>query len=248
MTGKEGTHLPLEDLLKPGGGAWNLLGKVQWKKSKLATFQGQPALCVFYGKGSGTSSDPGVGGMSFEACPKGVAGNKCKISFEVYFEKGWHFSKGGKIGGLFIGEGNASGYRHSDTASSHRIMWKKDGAAISYIYPPSNLKQEDADLKASGCGIGYFIDVFPAGTLKVGAWNSVTLGVKMNSFEGGRPNPDGVSYLEVNGKSAKLRNVRWSRSSDLKISKFDFNTFFGGPDPAVKDCIAYFRNFKVLPW
>jgi len=238
----------LEDLRKPGGGVWNLEGKVDWKKSELVTFRGQPAVRVFYGKGSGTSKDPGVGGFSFTARPAGVPGQKSKISFEVFFEEGWHFSKGGKMGGLFVGHGHASGYRHSDTGSSHRIMWKKDGAAIAYVYPPDNLAQEDPKLKPEGCGIGYFVDLFPAGTLKVGAWNTVTLGVKMNSFAHGRPNPDGVASLEVNGTQAKLRNVRWSRSPDLEISSFDFNTFFGGPDPAVKDCVAYFRNFRVLPW
>lgn len=242
------TNLPLEDLLKPGGGVWNLQGKVSWKKSRLTTFQGQPALRVQYDKGSGTSKDPGVGGMGFEAKPHGLAGDKCKVAFEVFFEKGWHFSKGGKFGGLFVGRGHASGYRHSDTGSSHRIMWKKDGAAISYIYPPDNLRQEDPNLKPDGCGIGYFQEVFTPGTFKVGEWNSVVLGIKMNTFEHGKPNPDGVAYLEVNGKSAKLRNIRWSRSPDLNISSFDWNTFFGGPDPAVKECVAYFRNFRMLPW
>ena len=241
--------LPVEDLLEKGGGAWNMDGKVNWKRSSVAEFQGRPALKMVFEKNSGTSSDPGVGGMLFEAVPDGMGSSRAAIAFDVFFEDGWHFSKGGKLmGGFFVGEGNASGYRHCETASSHRIMWQRDGGVISYVYPPAGLRQEDPKLKDSGHGIGYFGDVFPAGTLKVGRWNSLVLGLKMNTFTNGQPNPDGVAYLEVNGRSAAKKDIRWSRSPDLAISKLDLNTFFGGPDPAVKDCVAYVRNFKMVPW
>lgn len=239
-------ELPVEDLLKPRGGAWNVDGRVNWKRSGVDTVQGRPALRVFYGKRSGTSSDPGIGGVAFTAVPKGLPADRAMMSFDVFFAPGWHFSKGGKFGGFMMGHGDASGYRHTDTASSHRIMWKENGGAISYIYPPSNLKQEDPKLQASGCGIGYFHDLFPAGTLKVGAWNSVQIGVKLNTFTGGKPNADGVAVLTVNGTTGVLDNVRWTRSPDLRISSFAFNTFFGGPDPAVTDCTAYYRDFKLL--
>lgn len=238
-------QLPLADLGKPGGGAWNLQGRVNWKTSKLDTFQGQPALRVSYAKNSGTSKDPGVGGMLFTAAPKGLPAREARVAWDVYFDKGWHFSKGGKIGGLFVGQGVASGYRHSPDASSHRIMWQRDGGAISYVYPPTGLAQADPKLQASGCGIAYFKEAFPAGTLKVGSWNSVVLGVKLNTFTDGKPNADGVAYLEVNGKAATKSDVRWARSPDLLIERFEFNTFFGGPDPAVCDCTAYYRNFRL---
>lgn len=240
--------LPVKDLLKEQGGVWNLKGKVNWKKSSVVQFDGRACLRAFYGKGSGTSSDPGVGGVAFTARPDAMRPHESVMAFDVFFEEGWNFSKGGKIGGFFIGEGNASGYRHSDTASSHRIMWKKDGAAIAYIYPPSNLKQEDASLKPEGCGIAYFMSTFAPGTLKIGAWNSVVIGVRMNSFSDGKPNPDGVALLGVNGITRTKTDIRWSRSPDLSISSFDFNTFFGGPDPSVKDCAAYYANFRLVGW
>ena len=239
--------LEIADLAREGGGAWGLRRPVNWKKSSIQTFQGRPALRVFYGKGSGTSSDPGVGGMAIVAVPKALDPQASAISFEVFFDKGWHFSKGGKIGGFFVGAGVASGYRHSDTGASHRVMWKADGGAISYIYPPGNLRQEDPKLKPEGHGIGYFGDLFPTGTLRVGEWNSVMLGVRMNSFTKGRPNPDGVALLTINGKTGIKKDIRWSRSPDLVISSLDINTFFGGPDPAVRDCTAYFRDFRLVP-
>lgn len=228
------------------GKEWNLRGRVNWKKSGLDTFQGQPALRVFYGKGSGTSSDPGVGGVAFAAAPEGMGKREAHMSFEVWFDKGWKWSKGGKIGGWFVGHGNASGYRHSPTGSSHRIMWQRDGGAISYIYPPSDLKQEDPALRAEGHGIAFFKDIFPAGTLKVGQWNRISIGIKMNTFtKDGKPNADGVATLTINGKTGTKSDIRWSRAPDLLISTFDFNTFFGGPDPAEVDCVAFYRNFVM---
>lgn len=241
-------RLRVEDLKVHGGGAWRLQHEPAWKKSSVETFQGKPALRVFYGKGSGTSAHHGVGGMTFVAVPHGLPGTQALMAFEVYFEPGWDFSKGGKIGGFHIGNGVASGYRHSDTGSSHRIMWQRGGGAISYIYPPSNLAQVDPKLDPEGHGIGYFADLFPAGTLKVGQWNSIEIGVKINSFTNGKPNPDGVAVLTINGKTGVKRDIRWSRSPNLVISSFIFGTFFGGPDPAVVDCAAYYRNFAMLPW
>lgn len=241
-------ELPVEDLAKPGGGAWKLDGSVTWKKSGVETREGQPVLRVFYGKNSGTSSDPGVGGIMFSSVPRGLPADAALAAFQVLFAPGWHFSKGGKIGGFHIGHGDASGYRHSDTAATHRIMWQEDGGAIAYVYPPSNLEQEDPKLRASGHGIGYFKDIFPAGTLRIGTWNEVQIGVKLNTFDGGKPRADGEARLTVNGATGTLRGVRWRRSPDLAISSLDFNTFFGGPDPAVTDCTAYFRGFKLLRW
>ena len=242
------TDLPIEDLRKKDGGAWNLKKSINWKLSSIAEFQGAPALRVFYSKNSGTSNDPGVGGLGISSVPRGLS-DAVVIEFQVYFDKGWHFSRGGKIGGFHIGHGEASGYRHSDTGSSHRIMWQSSGGAISYVYPPSNLRQKLPELVAEGHGCGFFGDDFPAGALKVGAWNTVRLGVKLNSFEeSGKPRADGEALLEINGKAATQGRIRWRRAADLGVSAFEFGTFFGGPNPAVCDCTAFYRNFKLLQW
>lgn len=239
------TALPVTDLQARRGGAWNL-SNINWKKSTMVHLGGKPVLRVFYGKNSGTSADPGVGGITLSSAPAGLPAREATIEFDVYFSRGWNFSKGGKIGGLFVGTGRASGYEHSPTASSHRIMWQQDGGAISYIYPPSDLPQVDPKLQDSGHGVGYFGTLFPAGTLKVGSWNSVALGVKLNTFaEDGQPNADGVATLQINGVRGVKNDIRWARSPDLLITSFQFNTFFGGPDPAVCDCTALYKNFTL---
>lgn len=250
-TGSLLLQLPLEDLVKKDGGAWN--GSIKLKKSRLDTFEGERVLRVFYKKGSGTSQDPfqDSSGCSLVCQNRVVKGQTgLVVAFDVYFDpKNWKWSRGGKFGGLFVGPGVASGYRHSPDGSSHRMMWQKDGGAISYIYPPSDLKQVDAKLQASGHGVGYFGDTFPAGTLKVGQWNHIEIGIKVNTFsKDGKPNADGKSMLCVNGKCGILTNVRWARESKLKIDKFEYGTFFGGPDPAVVDSVSYVKNFRVYAW
>ena len=49
----------------------------------------------------------------------------------------------------------------------------------------------------------------------------------------------------IAGPDGTLRNVRWRRSANLLISAIDFNTFFGGPDPAVVDSVCYMKGFAL---
>ena len=245
------TALPIADLRQARGGAWN--AKPSLRKSSITSFQGDTVLKVVYEKGSGTSghskSSGKSGGWAISAKPRGIPGTALVLAFDVYFERGWNWSKGGKFGGFKIGQGVASGYRWSETAATHRIMWQRDGGAIAYIYPPAKLPQEDPRMrptgKGSGHGAGFFKELFPAGTLKIGQWNHLELGVRLNTFSGSNPNPDGVATVTVNGVTGTLRNVRWRRSANLLISAIDFNTFFGGPDPAVVDSVCYMKGFAL---
>ena len=245
--GAVGGDLPVADLKKAGGGAWNVQGRMDWKKSGVTTFQGSPVVRVFYGKGSGTSHHPGVGGIGFDCVPRGLPGTSAMMTFQLFFEPGWDFSGGGKMTGFRIGTGHASGGRHSATAASCRMSFKVGGGAWMYIYPPMGLEQVDPALRRdTGSGIGMFRDNFPPGTLKIGAWNDVKIGVRINTFDAsGLPNADGASHLNVNGRTATLSNIRWSRSKDLVITAYNFTSFFGGSDPAKVDCAALFRNFKL---
>lgn len=249
-TGERVAELPIDDLKKPKGGSWE--GKVNFKASSLTTFEGKPAVKVFYKKGSGTSSMPhsDAAGIDLVAQNKFIKGQTgAVVAFDVYFDpKQWNFSRGGKMAGFSVGPGVSSGFRHSEDGASHRIMWQSNGGAISYVYPPSKMKQEDPNLKPEGHGVGYFGDKFPAGTLKVGAWNRVEIGVKVNTFTNGKPNPDGKSQLTINGVSGVLTNVRWAKSPDLKIDSFMYGSFFGGPSPAVVDSVSYIRNFTIHKW
>lgn len=189
--------------------------------------------------------------MAIDSKPAGLVGAAgAVVAFDVYFDPArWHWSKGGKLGGLFVGSGKASGGRHTEDGASHRLMWKAGGGAISYIYVPKGLPQSRPELRASkDFGIGVHADVF-AGALKTGQWNHVEIGLRVNTFDAsGRPAGDGASSLTINGRTAELAGVNWAARPGTAISGFDFNTFFGGPDPAVVDSIAYVKNFALYEW
>ena len=194
-TGPRISALPIRDLGDRKGGAWKV-NRVNWKKSDIHRVDGDDVIRVTYEKNSGTSRDPGVGGIDITAAPKGFPSDSVVVGFDLFFCPGWEFARGGKLVGISVGHGPASGYRHSDTGASHRIMWQGDGGAITYIYPPSNLPQEDPKLKAEGHGVGYFHDIFKSGTLKVNQWNHIEIGIKLNSFRGSKPNADGVATAD----------------------------------------------------
>jgi hypothetical protein len=210
--------------LTKGGGDWKIGNAINMKNSKVEQFQGETVVKAVYGKNSGTSGDPGVGGFRFSAEPNGLDKNAITFAWEVYYPRGFQFAKGGKHGGAFIGKGAASGYEHSPTGSSNRVMWKKDGGVIDYIYPPSDLKQKIPGLKPDGHGIGFFQDDFE-NALKYDTWNKVEIGTKMNTFKNGVPQMNGESYVVVNGKKRVLKGINWSRSPDLFINRFDWNNF-----------------------
>lgn len=250
-TGDLITSLPIRDLTKPGGGAWKLKNNPSWKLSKVDTVEGEDVLSVFHEKNSGTSKDPGVGGITICAEPRGFPSTTgVVVAWDVFFQPGWDFVRGGKFGGMGVGPGVASGYRHSEDGASNRVMWQVDGGCIIYIYPPEGSKQVVPELRAQSNkdhGAGFFGKDF-AKALKVGAWNRIELGTKLNTFAGSRPNADGMATMTVNGVSRTLKKVVWSKFPHLTIQSFDLGVFFGGPSPASKDCRALYKNFAVYKW
>lgn len=233
-------------LLTKGGGSWNI-DRYNLKKSVVTTAGGETVIKCQYDKNSGTSNDPGVGGFSFTAIPDKMNKDAITFSWEVYYPTGFKFARGGKFGGTTVGYGAASGYRHSTTGASNRIMWQEDGGVIDYIYPAEGLKQTNPDLVAEGHGCGFFGRDF-AKALKIGTWNKLSVGTKMNSFKNGVPQCDGETYVIVNGKKEIIKGINWSKSPDLKISQFDMGTFFGGPLPSPVDQHCYFKNFQMCKY
>ena len=249
-TGDKLTDLPIPDLAKPNGGAWNGR-KVNLETAKITKFNNDDVLEVTYNQGSGTSTHNRIsgksGGFSVPDCVPAKLLENTKglvLAFDVYFQKGWDWSRGGKLlGGIGVGYGEASGLNQSETGASHRVQWKADGAAESYIYTPKGAAQGDSRLTGAAVGVN---DMFPAGTLEIERWNHVELGVKMNTFDDkGKPNKDGIATLSINGKTQEILGVVWSKRPDLAISNLGINTFFGGPDPAKKTCKALFKGVAL---
>ena len=255
-TGDLVTALPAADLFEaPGGGAWKITGVD--KAAATLVKEGQDHVVrVRYPKDSGSGSTPMgsriSGGMrNGDAFPLGLPASAIVLAFDVCFGTGFNFADGGKLLGLGVGVGPASGKDHSPTAASHRINFQKDGSAVSYIYIPQGLKQSNTKLTDDGGGNKFFADIFPAGTLKVGdgQYNHIELGIKINSFDATKsPEANGIAVLTINGVSGEVKDVRWSARPDLLINYVTFNTFFGGKTPSQIDSVAYFKNFALHAW
>ncbi len=253
-TGRLVAALPVEDLGKPGCGAW--CGSVNWKASGMTTLPKTPpgsgaVLKAFHRKGSGTSAHPhsDANGIRISSQHPAIAGQQAVVvSFDLYFDPNrWHWSRGGKLGGLFVGFGKASGGRHVSDGASHRIMFQADGGAISYCYFPAGVPQPNIRTKGREMGEGYHHALFKNAFVP-GKWHRVQIGLKNNTFVNGQPAADGAAMLTIDGKTGMLKGVNWSATPGTTLESFEFSSFFGGPDPALVDSVFYARNFSVHEW
>lgn len=208
-------------------------------------------LRVEYPRGSGNFRGGGPrGGCSFKARPHCVPATDLTFSYRVRFADSFQWSKGGKLPGIFVGSGEASGGHHSSNGASMRVMWQEGGQLIGYVYPPSGVKQPAAyERAADGSKTGHGDGLFKDAGLYVtkGDWNDIVVRVKLNSFDNdGKPNPDGVATLSVNGTPASLTGIVWRRKPSVKITHVNVVTFYGGKWKSPKSTYAEFTDFACV--
>jgi len=142
------------------------------------------------------------------------------ISYEVKFADGFDFVKGGKLPGLCGGHGRARIRPQADDKLSARIMWRKDGRVVSYVYHPDQKEDYGDDFQWNSTKIEPL-------HFKPNKWEKVRFTVKLNSprqYDGSI-----IGYFN-NIEALKKTDFRFRDSNDLKIDKLCFNTFFGGND------------------
>ena len=169
--------------------------------------------------------------------------NAVKMSFDINFQPGFSFgnnnhSEGGKVGGLHVGKGAASGCRHTRDGSSLRLVWDggpdkrfKGSGASAYTYLPVGTKgKQPAFIEKDGspnCGFHFWRkesdNIFSA----TGSWYNVVLGIKLNDV--GKNN--GKIYYEIKGPKsfrAEEGGVIWRERNDMFIREASISSFFGG--------------------
>lgn len=208
-------------------------------------------LRVYYPKGSSNFGTRPKGGCNFKAKPRCLPGTDVAFHYKVRFAKGFEWSKGGKLPGLFVGEGVASGGRHSKDAASFRLMWKKDGYVVAYVYVPSGIRQPVSYIKAAEEGDEFGDTLFAKARLKLRdnlRWNDLVLRLKLNTFEdgGGDPRPDGMLSLCVNEQVVTLQGIVWRRHAGLKVSSLLLTSFYGGKWRCPSDTYAEFTDFTCV--
>ena len=169
--------------------------------------------------------------------------NATKMSFDINFQPGFSFgnnnhSEGGKVGGLHVGKGAASGCRHTRDGSSLRLVWDggpdkrfKGSGASAYTYLPVGTKgKQPAFIEKDGspnCGFHFWRkesdNIFSA----TGSWYNVVLGIKLNDV--GKNN--GKIYYEIKGPKsfrAEEGGIIWRERGDMDIREASISSFFGG--------------------
>lgn len=162
--------------------------------------------------------------------------NHAKLSFRVYFEEGFDFSRGGKMHGFEPEDEVSGGGVVNPDEYSARMMWRDNGTVQCYDY------HQDM-IYSYGEGV-----VSSESAFQVGKWHHVEMETKLNT---GELTTDGFNIMSVDGVAYSTnlnRRFRAVINDATKINAFVFVTFFGGnsidwaPDQTV---YALFNDFKV---
>ncbi|MGB3492432.1 MAG: polysaccharide lyase [Elainellaceae cyanobacterium] len=174
-----------------------------------------------------------LGGAQFYAELDLPPQNQLRLSYFVRFSENFDFVKGGKLPGLFGGDGASGGTIPDGTDGfSTRFMWRRQGAGEVYAYLPTS---EDY-----GTSIGRGTWQF-----QPGVWYQLEQVVSLNQPD----RADGQIQVWVNGNLVlEQRDIRFRTVDSLQIDGIFFSTFFGGGDASwatPQDVYIDFANFSV---
>lgn len=175
-----------------------------------------------------------LGGTQFYSSLGITPRNSLRLSYYLRFSENFDFVKGGKLPGLFGGDGASGGNIPNGTDGfSTRFMWRKNGDGEVYAYIPSSTEY------GTSIGRGNW-------RFQPGRWYRLEQEVRLN--QPGQKNGrirvwlDGQQVLDQTGLT--FRTI-----DQLKINGIFFSTFFGGSDPTwatPKDVHVDFADFSVM--
>jgi len=164
-----------------------------------------------------------------------------EVRFDVMFKKGFDFVRGGKLPGLFGGEGNTGGNKPTGhDGFSARMMWREDGRVVQYLYYPDQPGRYGHQIPWLQASTGESVRFIP------GQWHTVVHQVTINT-----PNKrDGSLQAFFDDHLVlKLNNLRFRNTKNFSIDGFVFSTFFGGGDASWETTARetiYFDNFQIV--
>jgi hypothetical protein len=173
--------------------------------------------------------------------PLGAQVAQATLAFDVYFDKDFQWTAGGKLHGLGPKRPVTGGKPRRPDGWSARVMFKSQGHCATYLY-------DQDPRKTYGVGQTSAQPVFAAGR-----WHQVTLAVGLN--DPGKAN--GWSRIRIDGReilASEQVEFRGSGKPETLIQQLLFCTFHGGHtpqwtplDPQGKPTTvsAYFDNFRV---
>lgn len=166
-------------------------------------------------------------------------------SYEVFFENGFDFRKGGKLPGFCGGKCYTGGDKPKEADGwSNRIMWKKDGFLTQYVY---HFKQSH---KYADNIVWNLNGTIPPKKVLLGKWMRIVMRVRLNDVNGEKIADNGQLQTWVDGNLVvDVDTLRLRNSQEQKIDQFYFSTFFGGGDPSYAprwDSYIRFRNLQIV--
>ena len=198
---------------------------------------GTKALAVRYPAHTyGPEKNGAVWKLKFDASYSAV-----EVRFDVMFKKGFDFVRGGKLPGLFGGEGNTGGNKPTGRDGfSARMMWREDGRAVQYLYYPDQPTRYGHQIPWLDQATGQPIKFTP------GRWHTVVHQIYMNT-PGKRDGQlraffDGQPVLDIN-------KLRFRDTHRFGVDGFLLSTFFGGGDTSWETTaqeMIYFDNFQIV--
>ncbi|PRY72782.1 polysaccharide lyase [Halomonas ventosae] len=180
-----------------------------------ATGLEEPGLRVHYPEGTSSPGDTEQGGAGFYADPAGLAGaERACLTYQVRFEPGFDFVKGGKLPGLYGGEAPSGGEEvDGESGFSMRFMWREAGQGELYEYVAS----QDEEFGAS---VGRGLWSFPTGE-----WVTIEQELVLNT----PGEADGLARVWINGVPVlEQSEIVYRTTEEVTIDGLMFSTFFGG--------------------
>lgn len=227
--------------------AWPLTARDEraWgeEKARIVPGDGGAEVEVVYPRGSINPGNPRApeGGLGFYdqfSAGDDLAG--C-LSYEVRFEPGFRFAKGGKLPGLWGGRNVSGCTKDRENGFSTRYMW--NGAGRGYVYA-----YHAARRNRCGDNIGFAPHQKPF-HFTPGRWHRLEQLVVLNAP--GRSN--GVLKVWFDGELViDERRLRFRDKGSIRIDGLMFSTFFGGAsrgNASPREQKTWFRNFeyRALP-
>jgi hypothetical protein len=176
---------------------------------------------------------------------------KYELSFDVKFQSGFDFSKGGKLGfGFAIGAG-VSGGRNTEATidnlgGSFRVMWRTDNG-VPYFHPYIYYKDMQAQF-------GTDFESSKYKNIVADKYYRIRLTINVNTSPA-LANGYGKMEVSANGGAAyttvwEKNDIRWSGGevADLKVKTLYFSTFRGGKDSSWDGSSAQSLYFDNLNW
>ncbi|KII92918.1 polysaccharide lyase family 14 protein [Plicaturopsis crispa FD-325 SS-3] len=211
-----------------------------------------PVLQVTYPAGSYSHDTGGTQLYSLWNTTDGSVFQSMVLSYEVAFDKGFDWVKGGKLPGLRGGpdpNGCSGGSQpNGSDCFSSRVMWRTGGAGEVYAYllEPDSLCGDSKD-KSVICNSDFGVS-FDRGsfTLQSGQWNRITMLVQLNnppSSANGK-----IMLLFNDAPVVSHQNLQLRNSTDIDVGGLYLSTFFGGSDTTWETPTTthtYFRNFQL---